>query len=279
MGDYKNKNSKSEGLVSVKTGLLVVGAVAAVTVVSNIPDSNDYTVNHSRTTYERSATNEFEANTDSYNYESASSSKYEKPGVFEVIFGSFMPNKETNRFRTISISDNNGDTQGETKVVSIPVNDKQLEFINKLKDCAIENYREYKILPSVTIGQAILESNWGESGLSKKHNNYFGIKPGSKWTGKVTVMTTKENYNDVIKDGFRAYDSMEESIKDHGKFLYERSIYKQIFNESTYQGQAQALEDAGYATTIDKNGNRIYADKIINIIETYNLNTIDLAVM
>ena len=58
-------------------------------------------------------------------------------------------------------------------------------------------------------------------------------------------MTTKENYNDVIKDAFRAYDSMEESIKDHAKFLYERPRYKQIFNESTYKGQAQVLEDAG----------------------------------
>lgn len=272
MGDYKN--SKSEGLISLKTGLLLAGAALTITAVNKIPSPNEDKINQSSTTYERSATNEFEVNETSYNDESASSSKYEKPGILQIMFGSLKTKN-----KTINIPDNtNGNNSGETKVVSIPVNDKQLAFINAVKDTAIENYQEYKILPSVTIAQAILESNWGKSGLSAKYNNYFGIKTGSKWTGKVAVMTTKEYYNDVIKDAFRAYDSMEESIRDHAKFLYERDRYKQLFNESTYKGQTQSLEDAGYATTIDAKGNRIYADKLINIIEKYNLHLIDSAV-
>jgi len=37
---------------------------------------------------------------------------------------------------------------------------KYTKFIEEIKDEAIKNYKEYKILPSITIAQAILESNW-----------------------------------------------------------------------------------------------------------------------
>ena len=37
----------------------------------------------------------------------------------------------------------------------------EMMFINSLKEGAIENYRLYGILPSITIAQAILESNFG----------------------------------------------------------------------------------------------------------------------
>ena len=36
------------------------------------------------------------------------------------------------------------------------------------------------ILPSVTLAQAIIESRHGESGLTKKANNLFGIKGSYK---------------------------------------------------------------------------------------------------
>ena len=53
---------------------------------------------------------------------------------------------------------------------------KYAKFIGEIESSAIENYKKYKILPSITIAQAILESGWGESDLSKKFNNLFGIK-------------------------------------------------------------------------------------------------------
>nr|SUY22553.1 mannosyl-glycoprotein endo-beta-N-acetylglucosamidase [Clostridioides difficile] len=38
--------------------------------------------------------------------------------------------------------------------------------------------------PSITIGQAILESGWGNSKLTKQSNNLFGIKADKAWKGK-----------------------------------------------------------------------------------------------
>jgi hypothetical protein len=50
------------------------------------------------------------------------------------------------------------------------------EFISRLLPHAKELQEGYGILPSIVIGQAILESNWGNSQLSKEYNNLFGIK-------------------------------------------------------------------------------------------------------
>lgn len=147
------------------------------------------------------------------------------------------------------------------------------EFINIIKDKAIENYSEYGVLPSITIAQAILESSYGNSSLSKEYNNLFGIKANEGYKGNTITFETKENYDETIIASFRAYDSFEDSIEDHGKFLKENIRYTEngLFDGSTYNEQAQSLEDAGYATVKDEEGNKIYAELLIEVIEENNL--------
>ena len=149
----------------------------------------------------------------------------------------------------------------------------KLEFIESVSEVAYDNYKSYGILPSITISQAILESGWGESTLSSEYNNLFGIKADSRWSGKSVEIETKENYDDVIVGAFRAYDSFKASIKDHGKFLYENDRYANsgLFEGRTYKEQAEALENAGYSTSKDEEGNLIYADKLIRVIQENNL--------
>ena len=149
----------------------------------------------------------------------------------------------------------------------------KLEFIESVSEVAYDNYKSYGILPSITISQAILESGWGESTLSSEYNNLFGIKADSRWSGRSVEIETKENYDDVIVGAFRAYDSFKSSIKDHGKFLYENDRYANsgLFEGRTYKEQAQALENAGYSTSKDEEGNLIYADKLIRVIQENNL--------
>ncbi|VYU47197.1 mannosyl-glycoprotein endo-beta-N-acetylglucosamidase [Clostridium tertium] len=151
------------------------------------------------------------------------------------------------------------------------------DFIKSIEDIAYDNYKKYGILPSITISQAILESGWGESTLSSKYNNLFGIKADGRWSGDSVDLETMENYEDVIVGAFRAYDSFKESIKDHGKFLYENERYAEngLFNGQTYKEQAQALENAGYSTAKDEVGNLIYGDKLVKVIQENNLMVFD----
>lgn len=39
------------------------------------------------------------------------------------------------------------------------------DFIEQVRDGAIETYRKYGVLPSITVAQAALESGWGKSEL------------------------------------------------------------------------------------------------------------------
>lgn len=150
---------------------------------------------------------------------------------------------------------------------------EKIDFVQKISEGAISNYNKYGILPSITMAQAILESGWGNSELAVTHNNLFGIKADSRWNGAVATITTSENYNDSTVANFRKYDNINESIEDHGKFLYENSRYADygLFNGKDYKSQAQALENAGYSTVKNESGEPIYADKLIALIEKYNL--------
>ena len=149
----------------------------------------------------------------------------------------------------------------------------KINFINSIEGQAEENYNSYGILPSITMAQAILESGWGTSELASQHNNLFGIKADERRDCAVATMTTKENYSDVIEANFRKYDSALDSIKDHGLFLAsnERYTVNGVFTAKDYKAQALALQNAGYSTAKDEAGNLIYAQKLINVVQNYNL--------
>ena len=154
---------------------------------------------------------------------------------------------------------------------------KYTKFIEEIKDEAIKNYKEYKILPSITIAQAILESSWGESDLAQIYNNLFGIKADSSWKGESILLETFEFYDTKIEDKFRVYSDKNQSIKDHAKFLVDNQRYKKygVFEAKTYIEQAYALQNAGYSTAEDNSGQKRYAKDLIELIRQYNLQLID----
>lgn len=159
----------------------------------------------------------------------------------------------------------------------LEIEEENFKFIKSIEVEAQKSYKEYKIFPSITIAQAILESGWGNSQLTKDSNNLFGIKADDSWKGKTIEIMTTENYNDKIDASFRKYNSIEASIKDHAEFLKENKRYEKngVFKAENYKEQAQALEDAGYSTKQNSNGEYIYGDMLIELIETYKLYLLD----
>lgn len=151
------------------------------------------------------------------------------------------------------------------------------QFIEELYPEAAEIYHKYGILPSITIGQAILESGWGKSELSTKANNLFGIKADTSWKGKKVKMNTSEYHNQKIVDEFRVYNNKQESLKDYGEFLKNNKRYKQsgVFQATHYIDQANAIENAGYSTIENSKGEQIYSELVIDIIQEQNLQLLD----
>jgi flagellum-specific peptidoglycan hydrolase FlgJ len=144
------------------------------------------------------------------------------------------------------------------------------DYIKFFKDAAIEEMRIFKIPASITLAQGILESSSGNSELTKRSNNHFGIKCHKEWGGNHTL------YDDDEKgECFRVYDNPTTSYRDHSLFLTSRSRYSKLFNlaPGDYVSWANGLSDAGYAT------DRRYPAKLIGLIEKFELNKYDSEVL
>jgi LysM repeat protein len=131
---------------------------------------------------------------------------------------------------------------------------------------AIEEMGRSGIPASIKMAQACLESAYGQSELSRKSNNHFGIKCKSNWKGQ------KVYYDDDHKNEcFRKYRSVEESYIDHSNFLMSNPRYAFLFTlpPDDYKGWAKGLKQAGYATA------RHYDKSLIQLIEDHKLYRLD----
>ncbi|HIP37413.1 MAG TPA: LysM peptidoglycan-binding domain-containing protein [Crocinitomix sp.] len=140
------------------------------------------------------------------------------------------------------------------------------DYIEMWQNTAIEQMIQYKIPASITLAQGILESANGNSKLAREAKNHFGIKCHKNWTGDTFFQD-----DDKKNECFRAYNSANESYRDHSLFLAKRKRYASLFDLSLtdYKGWAKGLKAAGYAT------NPKYAHLLINIIEKYDLSRFD----
>jgi flagellum-specific peptidoglycan hydrolase FlgJ len=148
-----------------------------------------------------------------------------------------------------------------------------LEYIENYKDLAIVEMYRTGIPASITLAQALHESNYGTSPLAMKANNHFGIKCKNYWIGK-TYYHKDDDLNkrgQLIESCFRAYTEDIDSYVDRSNFLMQTDRYKVLFNydKEDYTSWAYGLKNCGYAT--DPN----YAEKLISKIERYNLAAYD----
>ncbi len=140
------------------------------------------------------------------------------------------------------------------------------EYVNRYKSIAIEHQRRFGIPASITMAQGILESDCGNSRLSRASNNHFGIKCKGDWRGR-----SVRHDDDAPDECFRAYNHVEDSYEDHAKFLDESPRYDSLFRfaPTDYRSWARGLKGAGYATAPD------YTQRLIRIIEETKLHELD----
>lgn len=166
------------------------------------------------------------------------------------------------------------DNTEPTVIVEPPKNASYAEvvssYVASYHEIASEEMLQYGIPASITLAQGILESGAGRGELSKRANNHFGIKCHSQWTGERVY-----HDDDELQECFRKYIDPKYSYRDHSLFLTQRSRYQDLFklNKSDYKGWARGLRKAGYATDPK------YPDKLISIIERYDLTQYDQVVL
>jgi Mannosyl-glycoprotein endo-beta-N-acetylglucosaminidase len=155
----------------------------------------------------------------------------------------------------------------------LPDDRDALSYIHRFSKLAVQEMHRSGIPASIKLAQAVLESGMGKGKLATMGNNHFGIKCKEEWTG-ATFHTQDDDYEngELVPSCFRKYETAEDSYRDHTDFLLNRkSRYKKLFDiePSDYKKWAEGLKACGYAT------DELYAEKLVNIIETYNLSRFD----
>lgn len=143
-------------------------------------------------------------------------------------------------------------------------------FVRRHWQDAIEAQRASGVPAGFIVGQAALESGWGQHEMrhadGRASHNLFGIKAGTQWRGPTVEVRTTEYVNGVpqtVTDRFRAYASYAEAFKDWASLMVDNPRYRQVLESGgDARSFAQALQEAGYATDPH------YRDKILGVMRT-----------
>lgn len=157
---------------------------------------------------------------------------------------------------------------------TVQLSSEQTAFIDQVGAVARRWRGEIGLAPSLVTAIAINESGWGKSRLAVDAHNYFGIKAhrGLGTAGSVSYETWEVVNGETITitASFRAYYTLEESVRDLGTFLHTASRYQPVWAVGNNpEAAARALLQAGYAT------DPAWADKLIRIMRTYGLGRLD----
>ena len=158
---------------------------------------------------------------------------------------------------------------------TVPAASKEA-FFARVAGPAQKSMRTWRVPASVTIAQAVLESGWGTSTLTRVDHSYFGMKcfggPGRIAVGCTSYSTQECDGGKCYgtRASFRAYRTMGDSFDDHGRQLATLSRYATAMRHTADPERfAREIHKAGYATSPS------YANNLIDIIRRYHLTKYD----
>jgi Bax protein len=123
--------------------------------------------------------------------------------------------------------------------VLAPAQNTSGAYIQKYKDLAIDLMLQTSVPASVILGVAMVESGAGNSAISRKLNNHFGIK------GKNTQAAEKLGHTTRYKE----YESDTASFQHFCEVLASKSFYPALIDKQDYKLWLPALRRMGYAAS------------------------------
>jgi flagellum-specific peptidoglycan hydrolase FlgJ len=144
------------------------------------------------------------------------------------------------------------------------------EFIVQATDAARTSSAESGLPAGVTVAQAALESRWGQSELSRRANNYFGIKAHGKHASM--EMPTTEVVNGVAQPTsakFAAYADMDQCFVCRDRLILGGAVYAEA-RAAIGDPEKFARALAKYWATDPH-----YAEKLVRVYRENGLDQID----
>ncbi|MGM9903854.1 LysM peptidoglycan-binding domain-containing protein [Enterococcus hirae] len=150
-------------------------------------------------------------------------------------------------------------------------------FITEIATFAQPVANANDLYASVMIAQAVVESGWGSSALSRApYHNLFGIK--GSYQGQTVYMDTLEFLNNKWvskKEPFRQYPSFAQSFSDNAYVLRNTSFGNGYYYAGAWKSNTKSYTDATAHLTGRYATDPGYATKLNNIIMTYGLTKYD----
>lgn len=149
----------------------------------------------------------------------------------------------------------------------------QSDFLKRMVPAALALQARTGLPASVTLAQAILESDWGRSALAREHNNYFGIKAHDLPVAPNAARYRTTEFRDGVARrepaAFARYESVEDCLDDYAAVLSRGRYAPARAVASNPAAFARALQRCGYAT------DPRYAHKLLLLIRRYRLDQYD----
>ena len=144
------------------------------------------------------------------------------------------------------------------------------EFLADAKEAALAASAASGLPAGITVAQAALESRWGASELSRRANNYFGIKAHGKHAA--IEMPTTEVVNGAarkVSARFAAYADMKECFADRDRIILTGSAYA--------EARANAGDPEEFARALAKHWatDPQYAEKLLRVYRENGLERLD----
>ena len=144
------------------------------------------------------------------------------------------------------------------------------EFLQLATDAARTSSQTSGLPAGITLAQAILESAWGQSELSRRANNYFGIKAHGKHPS-VEFPTTEVRDGKLIRitAKFAAYDRIAQCFACRDRLISGGAVYA--------EARASAQDPERFARALAKHWatDPRYADKLLRIYHENKLERLD----
>lgn len=167
---------------------------------------------------------------------------------------------------TLVLSPDYGQRKGLATDIVRAKKQRVTNYIDRYAATARREMRDHGIPASITLAQALLESNAGDSKLAVNSGNHFGIKCRAKCLG-----CTCRNYGDDTRyDMFRVFETATESFEEHSTLLNSPRYAKLKAYGKDFRKWAHGLRSCGYAT------DQQYGSKLITIIENLGLDRYDI---
>lgn len=158
-------------------------------------------------------------------------------------------------------------SQGRDKNTTIETHQKESTYFDSVRSRVVELSKAYGVQPSMLMGQMALSSDFNKAVLSQDYHNVFALE--AKMGQDFIDLQTGQG-----KVRYAVYPKWDDSVMDYLERLrtgdsWGKELYETMATTKDYKKVAKVIQKHQFPQESD------YADKLVKVIERYDLTRYD----